>query len=117
MALDGISLTIARGAAPNMPTIERQTKTVAAFLATATGMAKIAKTNTPTVMGYLRPTTSEAGPKAMGPTAKPSTKSAVDRMATSAETPNSMAISDTPGLITDDAKVDMQVSMARLLAI
>jgi hypothetical protein len=94
--------------------MNRQTKIVAAFLATATGMAKIAKTNTPTVMGYLRPTTSEAGPKAMGPTAKPSTKSAVERIATSADMPNSWDISDTPGLITDDAKVDMQVNMARL---
>lgn len=107
---------MARGAAPKTPAMKRQIKIVAAFLATATGIAKTAKTNTPKVMGYFRPITSEAGPKAIGPTAKPSTNSAVERIATSDETPNSLVISDTPGLITDDAKVDMHVNIARLPA-
>lgn len=86
---------------------------VATFLATAIGMLKMAKRKTPTLSGYFRPRTSEAGPNSKGPTAKPRTYRAVAKIDSSLDIPNSWMSWPLAGLITDEPKVDMHTSEAR----
>lgn len=67
-------------------------------------------------MGYSRPTTSEAGPDAHRSNFKTRHKECTRQNNFSRDAELYIAISDTPGLITDDAKVDMQVNIAKLPA-
>lgn len=78
---------------------------VCRFLATATGIWKIAKANIPTNNGALRPKTSESGPKTRGPKAKPSTNKLVPSTMTSEETLNTNAVALVALLKMDDAMV------------
>lgn len=86
---------------------------VVMFFATATGMVNIAKKKTPMLNGNFRPSTSEAGPKIMGPTANPKTNNAVTRIEISFEIPNSFWISAVAGLITEESKVTTETKEAR----
>lgn len=100
--------TMASGAAPKTPLRNRQAKMVATFLATATGREKTANRKMPTLNGYFRPRTSEAGPNA-----KPRTKREVARTDTSLDMPNSWTRSLLAGLMTDELKATMHTSTAR----
>lgn len=62
--------------------------------------------------GYLRPRTSDAGPKIMGPKAKPSTNRAVARIETSLDMPNSLDKCAVAGLRMDDENVTRRVRIA-----
>jgi hypothetical protein len=86
---------------------------VATFLATAIGILKIPNRKTPTLSGYFRPRTSEAGPNIKGPNANPRTYRAVARTDTSLDIPNSWMSWPLAGLITDEPKVAMHTSEAK----
>ena len=107
-------LTIASGADAKTPQMKRQVKIVAVFCVLATGIVKIANMNMPALRGFLRPRTSDAGPKTVGPNAKPSTYKAVARIETSLDIPNSVDKTWFAGLRIDDANVARKVSIARL---
>lgn len=89
-------------------------KIVVAFCALATGIVKMVDRNILTLSGLLRPRTSDAGPKNVRPTAKPSTYKAVARIDTSLDTPNSVDKTWIAGLSIEDAKVARKFSIARL---
>ena len=89
-------------------------KIVAVFCATATGTVKMANINMPALRGFLRPRTSDAGPKTVGPNAKPSTYKAVARIETSLDILNSVDKICVAGLRIDDANVARKVSIAKL---
>ncbi|RMZ89330.1 hypothetical protein DV736_g3460, partial [Chaetothyriales sp. CBS 134916] len=89
--------TIDSWLAANNPEKKRQIINVWMSLATAEAIRKTLSPNSPTANGSDRPISSDAGAHIMGPEAKPSTKSDVPNVPTSALTPKFELAASVPG--------------------
>ena len=96
------------GHEPNKPVQNRHIINVCRSLEAAAPNEKQAKPNIPITMGILRPWSSENGPQIKGPKAYPSTKSEVDRVATSVLTPKYTPMDSVDAEMTEEENEDVK---------
>lgn len=106
---------IAVGDDPKTPCRNRNIIIDWIFVATATGIWKMAKRKNPAKSGIFRPYNSLSGPKSVGPTPNPRTKRDVARIMTSLDTLNSFAVTIDAALKTELAKVAHRLSVAEVM--